>query len=332
MVYIRYNDQIKKVLKDEELKYKNFHNHSVIDESLMNKSKVTNSINSPNRRTLHEMEIENSENEKNLEKISEKSHEEKVASSEEYNIYDHQDSSDDSIFNCDNKYDSYGVNNLYVLKKAENIRVDTKELNTENDNNLNYNKEVENSFNLKLDSNKKINSFISNLNETLTKKNEYEIKNNKLLKENSINKKDKNPLTKKQSSFLDKKESFEKSFFFENVLESSISQRVNKEKADFEEIFYNSKNHSNKIIDNEINLSQSNFKNKNDFLRNQFPKTDEINLEMKTYSNNNSNKLSINNENFQKSKSDNNNFIANDDREEDIKLIKEMNLRGYFKF
>lgn len=105
MVYLRYNDQIKRIMNEEERKKKNPTSES---KDLLNKlssKKVNDQINenSPDKHNYHQKNLcpddandMNNIDIEDLEKISEKSVE-NGASSEEYNIYYHNDSSD-SIF------------------------------------------------------------------------------------------------------------------------------------------------------------------------------------------------------------------------------------------
>jgi hypothetical protein len=120
MVYLRYNDQIKKILKEEESKQKdNFNISEFNNEILIDNSKLLESINSLEKEKII------------LEKISEKSLEEKAVSSEEYDIYNNNNSSN----NYEIKKDYEKIQSVIITKKPKiffNSQADILIMNKEN--------------------------------------------------------------------------------------------------------------------------------------------------------------------------------------------------------
>jgi len=269
MIYLRYNDQIKKIIKEEELNISNMDKQSQIsNNSFINKNELKSALYNSNNNINNiekEKQIINTENEKNLEKISERSQEGKGVSSEEYNIYSNKNySSNDSIYEdksiTNKKNDSNNLlNDSNILKRAKNIRIDTNIINTESD--LILNKNEENKDNLFLGSDKNTDFFKINNNDNCVK---CQFGTFEKLNHGSIIHSNDNNLYVK-NDYNQKNNSFEKSLNINNV-DSSTLHRFNNEKEEIINTFY--KRNTNKVDNDDIcfkldnNLKEKNRKDK----------------------------------------------------------------------
>jgi len=154
MVYLRYNDQIKSIItKKEQTQNDFFDTPEKLNEHLfdgLNTIPQENSfdIHYQNNKTSLDKEIEGNRNEleKDLEKISEKSHEKEACSVEEYHVYYHNNSSDGSIFNAKRHKDSIKLNEFSSFQQKAKTKYtsecEVKSKNKENESIGIENKEV----------------------------------------------------------------------------------------------------------------------------------------------------------------------------------------------